>query len=210
MGVLRRIRCGLRGTRLVAVAGLAVLAVGGTVACQPGGLNSATAAYTTDWTATARLEREHIGVSWLTCTGGDATPGRGTAAGTPAAGGTPSATETTVVSVDCQGRTKDGRMITVTGRVTRAVGGACVRGDLVAAVDGKERFRAGGLGDCDATPGPPYTPPVTYRPPSVTYRPPSVTYRPPGGPPPAPTVTVTVTRTVWCETDPRCRPVAGK
>lgn len=187
MGVFRWIRPRPRGARVTAVAGLAVLAVGGAVACEPGGLNTATVAYTTDRTATARLEREHVDVSWLSCTGGD---------GGTATGRSPSSTASTIISVDCRGRTKDGKDITVKGRVTKAVDGACVRGDLLATVDGRERFHVNGLGDCAATPGPAYAPPATYRPPSV--------------PRPAPTVTVTVTRTLWCQADPSCRPVAGK
>ncbi|MFJ5835848.1 hypothetical protein ACIQGO_03520 [Streptomyces shenzhenensis] len=192
MGVFSRIRRRPRGARVTAAAGLAALAVGGAVACQPGGLSTATVAYTTDRTATARLEQQHIDVSWLSCTGGD----EGRTAGGTATGRTPSSTESTIISVDCQGRTEDGKDITVKGRITKAVDGACVRGDLVAAVDGTQRFHVNGLGDCSATPGPAHTPPATYRAPS--------------GPRSAPTVTVTVTRTLWCQSDPGCRPVAGK
>ncbi|MES4887733.1 hypothetical protein [Streptomyces sp. NPDC096012] len=153
-------------------------------ACRPGDLSSATAAYTTDTTATAQLEREHVDVNWLTCTGGYGKGG-------PAVGKSPSPSETTVVSVDCRGETRDRRKITVTGRVTKAVDGACVRGDLTAEVGGRRVFHVRGLGDCDATP------------PGPTYRPPTVGQ-------PRPTVTVTVTRTVWCGNDPGCRPVEGK
>ncbi|GGW38091.1 lipoprotein [Streptomyces lucensis JCM 4490] len=167
----------------MAVVGLVVTAGGAMAACRPGDLSSATAAYTTDTTATARLKREHVDVSWLTCTG-DYGKGGGAAAGTP------SPSETTVVSVDCRGETKDGRKITVTGRVTRAVEGACVRGDLTARVGGRQVFHVSGLGDCDARPRP--------------------TYRLPTGGQPRPTVTVTVTRTVWCKGDPTCWPVEGK
>ncbi|MFF7239116.1 hypothetical protein [Streptomyces collinus] len=186
MGASRRIGQRPRATRALAVAGLAVVTVGVVTACQPGDLSSAAVAYTTDKTATDELEQRHVDVSWLTCTGnygkGGYTPGR-----------SPSPTETTVVSVDCQGRTKDGRKITVTGKVTKAVDGACVRGDLTARVGGRQVFRVSGLGDCDATTGPTYRPPVTYR--------------PTGG---KPTVTVTVTRTLWCKGDPTCWPVEGK
>ncbi|MGW2489288.1 hypothetical protein ACWCV9_19030 [Streptomyces sp. NPDC001606] len=173
MGALRRIL----PVSLVVVAG------GALVGCQPGGLASATAAYTTGTTATARLKQQHVDVSWLTCTGRYGGRGAGAA--------TPSPSETDVVSVDCRGQTKDGRKITVTGRVTKAVDGACVRGDLTGKVGGRQVFHVSGLGDCDATPGP------TYRPP--TYA--------PGG---RPTVTVTVTRTLWCKGDPTCWPVQGK
>ncbi|MFJ9818248.1 hypothetical protein ACIRU3_23870 [Streptomyces sp. NPDC101151] len=186
MGVLRRIRRRPRPVRVLAVAGLAVASVGAVTACRPGDLSSASAAYTTDQTATAKLKRQHVDVSWLSCTGnygkGGYTPGK-----------PPSPTESTVVSVDCQGQTTDGRKITVTGKVTKAVDGACVRGDLTARVGGRQVFHVSGLGDCDATKGPTYKPPVTYR--------------PPGG---QPTVTVTVTRTLWCKADPTCWPVQGK
>ncbi|MER6126261.1 hypothetical protein ABT173_27300 [Streptomyces sp. NPDC001795] len=164
--------------------GLVVVAVGGAVACQPGDLSSASVAYTTDQTATKELERQHVKVRWLSCTGS-----YGTKAST--SGRTPAPTETTVVSVDCQGQTNDNRDITVKGRVTRAVDGKCVRGDLRATVGGKEVFHVSGLGNCEAsTP----TPPVSYHP--IT----------PGQPGP----TVTVTKTIWCQGDPTCWPVQGK
>ncbi|MEU6817006.1 hypothetical protein [Streptomyces sp. NPDC046860] len=182
MGVSRWIRRGPRPARALAVAGLVVLGAGAVTACQPGDLGAASVAYTTDSTATDALKKRHVDVSWLTCTGRQGGGG----------GATVSPSESTVVTVDCQGRTTDGRDIKVTGRVTRAVSGACVRGNLTAEVGGRQVFRVSGLGDCDATPGPVYTPPATYR---------------PGG---RPTVTVTVTRTLWCEQDPACRPVEGK
>ena len=65
-----------------------------------------------------------------------------------------------------------------------------MRGDLVAKIDGKQWFHVNGLGDCNAT-----SPPAPA---------------PGNGGQPGPTVTVTVTRTIWCETDPQCRPVEGK
>jgi hypothetical protein len=161
---------------VVAVAGLAVVAVGSVVACEPGGLNTATVAYTTDQTVTAELERQKADVRWLNCTASydDKV--------------TPSASENTVAEVDCKGETDDGKDITVTGKVTRAVSGACVRGNLTAKIDGKQWFHVEGLGDCDAK----TTPPVNN----------------PGQP--GPTVTVTVTQTIWCERYPTCRPVQGK
>ncbi|AOR34418.1 hypothetical protein BFF78_28220 [Streptomyces fodineus] len=171
--------------RLVAVAGMTGVAGVAVVACQPDDLSSAGVAYTTETTATAKLRQQHVDVRWLTCTGDYGNGGR-------TAGGTPSPDETTVVSVDCRGETKDGRKITVTGKVTKAVDGACVRGDLTAKVGGREVFHVDGLGDCDVTPGPTYQPP---------------TYPPGGG---RPTVTVTVTRTLWCKGDPTCWPVEGK
>jgi hypothetical protein len=182
---------------VVGVAGLAAVTVGAVVACEPGDMNSMTAAYTTQQTATAELNREHAGVRWLSCTGGYGSGARaGTASTAGTASGVPSPTATAVVSVDCQGRTKDGRRITVTGKVTRAVDGACVRGDLIARVGGKQWFRLDGLGDCNARPSATYSPPPSYRPPS--------------GQLPGPTVTVTVTRTLWCKGDPTCWPVEGK
>lgn len=162
------------------------MAAGGAlVACQPDDLSTTSVAYTTATTATARLKHQQVDVSWLTCTGDH---GKGGGPGAKA----PSASETAVVSVDCQGETKDGRKITVTGKVTKAVDGACVRGDLTARVGGRQVFHVSGLGDCGAPHGP-------------TYRPP--TSQPGGG---RPTVTVTVTRTLWCKGDPTCWPVEGK
>ncbi|MCQ9181024.1 hypothetical protein KMT30_18655 [Streptomyces sp. IBSBF 2953] len=159
MGALRRIR-------LLLAAAVAAL---GVVACEPGGLSSMSIAYTTDQAATAEIQRRDVNVRWLTCTARDEGQGRAGAA----------------VSVDCRGKTGDGRDITVTGKVTRAVDGACVRGDLAAVVGRKQLFRVSGLGDCrSATPSPvgraPGRPAGTARPdvrPTVT-------------------VTVTVTETV--------------
>jgi len=186
MGALRRIWRRPRGRRVAAVMGLAVVAVGGVVACDPAGLNSASVAYTTDQTATKALEQRKVDVQWLSCTAnyGDnkaSTPGR-TA---------PSASETTIANVDCQGQTKDGREITVTGKVTRAIDGACVRGDLTAKVGGKQWFHVTGLGNCNATPSP-------------------IINNPSNGQQPGATVTVTVTKTIWCKGDPQCWPVEGK
>ncbi|WP_424855762.1 hypothetical protein [Streptomyces sp. SAI-170] len=179
MGALRRIWEAVkrpRGRRTAAAVVFAVVSVGGAAACDPaGGLNSATVAYTTDQLVTAELERQKADVRWLTCT---ASVDDGDSA-------SPSATADDLAAVDCQGETDDGKDITVTGRVTRAVSGACVRGDLTAKIDGKEWFHVQGLGDCDATTAPPA-----------------------GGPRPA--VTVTVTQTVWCDDFPECRPVEGK
>ncbi|MER5436669.1 hypothetical protein [Streptomyces sp. NPDC002588] len=133
--------------------------VGAAVACEPGGGVSATSvAYTTDQVATAEIGRRDVDVRRLTCTAG----GQGD-----------------LVSVDCQGETGEGKDITVTGKVTRAVDGKCVRGDLSADVGKKELFRVSGLGDCGAaTPSP--------------VRP---TGSAPAGGRPQPTVTVTVTVT---------------
>ncbi|EGX56369.1 lipoprotein [Streptomyces zinciresistens K42] len=156
------------------MAGLAVAAVAALTGCDPGGLSTAGAAFTTDQTVTAELERRKADVRWLDCTG------------SYGGGSSPTASEDTVVRVDCGGRTGDGEDIRVTARVTRAVSGACVRGLVIAEIGGRERLRVNGLGDCDATPSP---------------------AAPPGaGRPPAPTVTVTVTRTVYCEQRPNCWP----
>ncbi|MFJ3820126.1 hypothetical protein [Streptomyces nodosus] len=188
MGVLRRIRRRPAGRRAVLVTGLMAVTVGGVSACQPGDMGSTAVAYTTSRTATRELERQHVKVSWLSCTGGYRTR-------TTPAIRTPSPSETAVVTVDCRGKADDGRDIIVKGTVTRAVDGACVRGDLRATVGGKEWFHVRGLGDCNATVTP--APPVTWRP-TVTGH--------PWGPGP----TVTVTKTIWCQSDPVCRPVRGK
>ncbi|MCX5048073.1 MULTISPECIES: hypothetical protein [unclassified Streptomyces] len=185
MGALRRIWRRPRGRRVAAATVLVMTAVGGAVACDPGGLNSAAVAYTTDQTATKELERQKVDVQWLSCT---ANYGNNKASTGKAA---PSASETTVADVDCQGQTKDGREITVTGKVTRAVNGACVRGDLTAKVGGKQWFHVSGLGNCNATPSPIFN-------------------NPSRGQQPGATVTVTVTKTIWCKGDPQCWPVEGK
>jgi hypothetical protein len=162
--------------RVAGAAGLVMAAVGGAVACDPGSLSTASVAFTTDQTVTKELERQKADVQWLTCTA---------SYGNRA---TPSATENTVADVDCEGETTDGKDITVTGRITRAVNGKCVRGDLTAKIDGKEWFHVEGLGDCDGTPSP-VNPPASN-----------------GGQQPGPTVTVTVTKTVYCKEDPHCWP----
>ncbi|MCX4762074.1 hypothetical protein OG562_14035 [Streptomyces sp. NBC_01275] len=166
--------------RAVAVAGLAVLAVGGVAACDPGGLSTMSVAYTTDQAATAEIGRRDVDLRWLTCTAdydGDA-----------------DTTAQTVASVDCRGETADGRDVTVTGKVTRAVDGACVRGDLTADVGEKQLFRVSGLGDCKSATPSPVAPASSAQPGGVR-----------------PTVTVTVTETVWCKDGrPGCGPVEGK
>ncbi|MEV7283914.1 hypothetical protein AB0O01_04985 [Streptomyces sp. NPDC093252] len=153
-----------------------LLGAGATVACEPANtLSTATISFTSDALLTRELERRDHPVRWLTCTaeyGDRATP-------------SPSASEDTVADVDCEGQTTDGKDISVTGSVTRAVNGACVRGDLTAEVDGKRLFQVSALGDCDATGAPPVN-------------------QPGGGA--GPTTTVTVTRTVYCQSDPQCWP----
>ncbi|MEU6227796.1 hypothetical protein [Streptomyces sp. NPDC047042] len=188
MGAMRRIwHRPRRSRRVVAAAGLVVAGVSGIVACDPGGLSSATVAFTTDQTATKELERRDVDVQWLTCTasvnGGNKASGSGSS---------PSPSASTVASVECRGETKGGKDITVDGKVTRAVDGRCVRGDLTAKVAGKQWFRVTGLGNCDA----PSTPRATWRPPDNGR--------------PEPTVTVTATKTVYCQKNPNCWPVEGK
>ncbi|MEV0096578.1 hypothetical protein [Streptomyces sp. NPDC050738] len=138
MGAWRR----LRNRRGLVVAGAAVAAVVGLSACDPvDGMNSAAVAYTTDQMATKVLERAGVKVQWLSCTA------------TVSGGGTakPSASPSKA-SVDCQGRTSDGKEITVKGTVTYVRDGSCVRGHLTAKVGAKIMFTASVLGDCNATP----------------------------------------------------------
>lgn len=204
MGALRRIgQRPRRRRRAVAAAGLVVAVVSGVVACDPGGLGSATVAFTTDQTATKELERRDVDVQWLTCTasvdggnGNSNSNSNGNGNKASGSGSSPSPGENTVADVDCRGGTTGGKDITVTGKVTRAVDGRCVRGDLTAKVDGRQWFRVSGLGNCDAPSTPTRTPPATWQPPDNGR--------------PAPAVTVTVTRTIWCQQDPNCLPVEGK
>ncbi|MGW0933553.1 hypothetical protein [Streptomyces sp. NPDC002666] len=160
---------------------LAVTAVAGLAACEPAdGLNTASIAVTTDRTATRALEHEDVHVQWLTCT---AKVGGGSAKSSSAQAGSSSASASTrrVADVDCNGRTKDGRDITVAGEVRQAVDGRCVRGDLTAKADGRTVFRASLLGNCDAPPS--------------TRTPDSGSGGSSGGGGAGPTVTVTVTVT---------------
>ncbi|MEU1510641.1 hypothetical protein ABZ490_00525 [Streptomyces sp. NPDC005811] len=161
MGVLRRIWLLL----------FVPVAVGAAVACEPGGgVSGISVAYTTDQAATAEIGRRDVDVRWLTCT---------------------AARADRLVSVDCQGQTADGKDITVTGKVERAVDGKCVRGDLRADVGKKELFRVSGLGDCGSAKPSPVEAPSSSAGPSGSA--------PSGGPSgarPTVTVTVTVTRTV--------------
>ncbi|MBL3669416.1 hypothetical protein JL475_26215 [Streptomyces sp. M2CJ-2] len=181
MGALRWVRGGTRWRRSVSAVGFVVVVVGGAGACEPGPVGTAAVAYTTDETVTRELNRQKAGVRWLSCTA---------SYGNQDGASSRPASEDTVATVDCDGETEDGKEITVTGKITHAVDGACVRGDITAKVDGKQWFRVDGLGDCDAT-----SPPAVGEP---TNR------------GPRPTVTVTVTTTVWCEQYPSCRPVEGK
>ncbi|SDK61593.1 hypothetical protein [Streptomyces indicus] len=175
MGALRR-----SGDRraLAAAGAVAALALGLT-ACQDlsGGLNSVAVSITTDQKGTDALEKKGVDVQWLNCTSSF-----GEGGGTPNSSKSP--TVRSVATVDCEGKTRDGRDITLTGKVTEERGGACVRGDLTAKVEGKTVLRADVLGNCaDAKP----------------------TSRPPGNGGPQPTVTVTTTVTVYPPTCD-CRP----
>ncbi|ATW48464.1 hypothetical protein [Streptomyces peucetius] len=158
-----------RARRALAATAAAAAAVGALAACEPtaGGLNSAAVAVTTDRTATSTLERLRFDVAWLSCT---AEADGGAAAGSRSA--SPSAA--TRATVDCQGETRAGQDITVTGKVTEERAGKCVRGNLTARIEKKIVFQATMLGDCSAAPS---TAPAD-----------------PGAP--QPTVTVTVTETV--------------
>ncbi|WP_328538858.1 hypothetical protein [Streptomyces sp. NBC_00344] len=133
----------------VFAAAAAAAAVAGVTACDPvGGLDTASVAYTTDRTATSALEHHGVGVQWLSCTADDGKADYGHTRVTPS----PSASARSVAKVDCQGRTKNGKDITVKGKVTKAVDGRCVRGDLTGRVGGELAFRATLLGNCDAAP----------------------------------------------------------
>ncbi|MFE9643880.1 hypothetical protein ACFYO0_07000 [Streptomyces sp. NPDC006365] len=202
MGALRRIRHGLQGRRRgPVVAGFAVVAVLGMAACEPGdGLSSAAVAITTDQVGTRELERQGVAVRWISCTasyGDNAT-----------AGSSPSARS--VATVDCVGEDKDGRDITIKGKVTQEVDGRCVRGDLTARVGGKEWFRADVLGNCDAA-DPATTAPTSTPPDDDQGSTPPVDHRTtPPHEQPGPTVTVTVTKTVTERPSPTCSCQPGK
>jgi hypothetical protein len=127
-------------------AGVAVTAMAALSACDPvDGMNSASVAYTTDQMATKVLERAGVKVDWLSCTATVSNPGTGTARATPSA-------SSGRADVDCQGRTSDGRTISVKGTVTQVRDGSCVRGHLTGKVGAKTLFTASVLGDCNAAP----------------------------------------------------------
>ncbi|MEU1493248.1 hypothetical protein ABZ456_23690 [Streptomyces sp. NPDC005776] len=142
---------GRRATRrFPAAICLAAFAVAGLVACEPAdGLNTASIAVTTDRTATRALEHEGVHVRWLTCTANVDGEGDGAKSSSARAGSATAATRR-VADVECSGRTKEGRDVTVAGEVRQAVDGRCVRGDLTAKADGRTVFRASLLGNCDA------------------------------------------------------------
>ncbi|MER5443848.1 hypothetical protein [Streptomyces sp. NPDC002790] len=175
----------MRGSRgfggLVLVA--AVVATG--VACQPieGDLNPSEVAATTDQQATTELNRQHGKVAWLSCTAVYRGP-------TPSGESAPSE-----VKVDCRGKTKDGKDVNVQGWVYGVVAGACVRGKVIARIDGKVWFSYGVLGNCaanDATSAPKNPDPG----PSKDPEPAPSEDPPPQQPQPGATSTVTETVTV--------------
>ncbi|MFE7789595.1 hypothetical protein [Streptomyces sp. NPDC057460] len=136
-----------RTRRIPAVLCLVGAAVAGAVACEPiDGLNSASVALTTDRTGTGALERKGVDVRWLNCTA--EVEGGGATRSSPS----PSASVRQVAQVDCRGRTVGGKDITLAGKVTKEVNGACVRGDLTGRVSDRTVLRADALGNCDAAP----------------------------------------------------------
>ncbi|WP_327367361.1 hypothetical protein [Streptomyces sp. NBC_01217] len=160
-----------RTRRFLAASALAVAAVAGVVACEPtGSLNSASIAVTTDLAGTSDLERNGVDVRWLNCTAD--------VDGDRVRGASPTASPRRIADVACTGKTGNGKDITLNGKVTQALDGRCVRGDLTARTGGKDVFRADVLGDCDAAP-------------STTAADPPLDGA--GGARPAVTVTVTVT-----------------
>lgn len=135
MGAKTRVRYGAA----LAAAAATVTAIAGVAACDPvDGLNSASVAYTTDRTGTSALEHHGVAVQWLTCT---ADVGNGKTS-------SPSASARSVAHVDCQGRTKDHKAITIKGTVTKSVDGRCVRGHLTSHLGHQLAFRATLLGNC--------------------------------------------------------------
>jgi hypothetical protein len=147
------------------------------VACEPtGSLNSASIAVTTDLTGTSALERNGVDVRWLNCTAD--IDGNQVVGASPSA----SASAPSTANVDCTGRTGSGKDITLTGKVTQALDGRCVRGDLTARTGGKDVFRADVLGNCNAVPS------------TVGANPPQAGGS--GSARPAVTVTVTVTESL--------------
>ncbi|MER5945126.1 hypothetical protein ABT127_03590 [Streptomyces sp. NPDC001904] len=179
----------------VATAGL------GAVACQPvdEGLNPSTVAATTDQQGTAELNRQNAHVRWLSCS----------AAYVNRTSGSGSTSQD--VHVDCQGKTTDGKEITLTGNAYAVVSGKCVRGSFTAKVEGKLWFRVGVLGNCEAsdtwTPSEEPEPSDTWKPePSDTWKPePSDTWKPEPSDEPEPGETHTVTETVTVpEPEPTC------
>ncbi|MYW65640.1 hypothetical protein GTY65_16475 [Streptomyces sp. SID8379] len=202
--------------RGLAAGGLtAVAVIGGVVACQPvdEDLNPSTAAATTDQQGTEELERQHVDVAWLSCSG------------TYVDGG--SSSSPSEVEVNCQGKTQDGQDIVLKGTVHGVVSGHCVRGSLTATVGGKEWFHLGVLGNCaeqdnsgePATSEPPKEESPTQEPPKEEPPKEEPPKEEPSHQEPAPgattTVTVTATATATATTtapppDPSCSCFQGK
>lgn len=103
-------------------------AAAGVTACDPAdGLAATAVSTTTDQLATQALKHDKVDVQWLSCS---ATQGR------------------TEDKVDCLGRTKDQKQISVKGSVTKQMDGECVRGRLTATVGTRTVFDVRGLGEC--------------------------------------------------------------
>ncbi|MFI1829198.1 hypothetical protein ACH41E_22515 [Streptomyces sp. NPDC020412] len=192
-----------RTTVRAATASLVGAALIALTACEPTAheLSANSVSLTTDQTATNTLERIGFDVRWFNCTAtvertdgakngygakddaGGAKNGdvdaRGDGTTDPAPGG---ATEPATVA--CEGKTRKGQPITLKGKVTDEIAGACVRGDLDARVDGQLVFEARYLGNCAGGPsGTTTTRDASPRRPAADGR-------------ARPTVTVTVTETV--------------
>ncbi|MFF3493630.1 hypothetical protein ACFYWS_20000 [Streptomyces sp. NPDC002795] len=130
----------MRGSRGFGGLVLAAAVVATGVACQPvdDDLNPSAVAATTDKQTTVELNRQRGKVSWLSCTAAYSGP-------TPSRQSAPSE-----VKVDCRGKTRDGKNVTVKGWVYGVVSGKCVRGKVIARIDGKVWFSYGVLGNCAA------------------------------------------------------------
>jgi hypothetical protein len=191
MGAMRRTR---HRRPLIAAAAATAAAGFALVACEPGNnMSIAAVAITTDRTGTHELEKQGVDVRWLTCTASFASRTSHTSHAPSGRKGETTGTSPSprsVASVDCKGRTEDGRDLTLKGTVTQEVNGTCVRGDLTAGVGGKERFRVDVLGSCRAGT------PSTAAPRTTPHR--------------APGATVTVTRTVTEYPSPGCSCFQGK
>ncbi|MEV3855456.1 hypothetical protein AB0J38_14150 [Streptomyces sp. NPDC050095] len=126
--------------------GLVVAAVTAGVACQPvdGQLTPANVASTTDREATVELNRQHANVQSLSCTASYSNGREVKGSSTP-----------DEVTVDCRGKAKEGRNLTLKGWAYGVVPGRCVRGSFIARIDGKVWFHLQVLGNCatpDSTP----------------------------------------------------------
>ncbi|MEU8583720.1 hypothetical protein [Streptomyces abikoensis] len=171
MGASRHIRYGLGAAALT---GTAIVALSG---CATGpGLDATAVAATTQREAGRALDREGVHAAWLSCKGKAENGGKDP--------GTGSALPVTVVGVDCEGRTDNGKRIIVYGSVTGMSDQGCVRGLLTAKVDGRTVFQVTVLGDCDRTGGGSGKPPASDKPPTSDKPPASGGSAPkPGGHP---------------------------